>query len=91
MLKGVLEGKGYPWPCGVYVDSPAVGFEKILMAMETRVDGDGVHWEMPKGTDEELAALKASYEHLTKLRDETIGMGSLPPTSEWSKVNPALG
>jgi malate dehydrogenase len=91
MLKGVLEGKGYPWPCGSYVDSPAVGFEKILMAMETRVDGDGVHWEMPKGTEQELADLKASYEHLTKLRDETIAMGSLPPTTEWTKVNPALG
>lgn len=91
MLKAVLDRHGYPWPCGVYVDSPAVGFEKILMAMETHVDATGAQWEMPKGTEAELAALRASYEHLCKLRDETIGMGALPPLEEWHRVNPALG
>jgi malate dehydrogenase len=90
MLKAVIDGKGYEWPCGVYVDSPAVGFEKTLMAMETRVDADGVHWEMPRGTDDELAALRASYEHLVKLRDEVVEMGLLPKPSEWSSVNPHL-
>jgi len=90
MLKAVLDGKGYPWPCGVYVDSAACGFEKTLMAMETRLDSDGVHWEMPRGTDDELAALRASYEHLIKLRDEVVSMGILPPVGEWSKINPNL-
>ena len=46
---------------------------------------------MPHGTDEELAALRASYEHLVKLRDEVIDMGQLPPLAEWSSVNPRLG
>jgi len=91
LVKGVIEGKGYPWPCGVYVDSPETGFEKIQMAMETRVDGNGAHWEVPKGTDQEMADLKASYEHLTKLRDETIEMGSLPPLDKWLEINPKLG
>ena len=90
MLKAVLDGKGYPWPCGVYLDSEACGFEKTLMAMETRLDADGVHWEMPRGTDDELAALRASYEHLIKLRDEVVSMGLLPPIDAWSKVNPNL-
>ena len=91
MVAAAIDGKGYDWPCGVYVDSAAAGFEKTLMAMETRIDTDGVHWEMPRGTDEELAALRASYEHLVKLRDEVIDMGILPPLSEWSRVNPNLG
>ena len=91
MVRAVIDGKGYDWPCGVYLDSAAAGFEKTLMAMETRLDADGVHWEMPRGTDEELAALRASYEHLVKLRDEVIDMGLLPPLAEWSSVNPNLG
>ncbi len=90
MVKAVIDGKGYDWPCGVYLDSAAAGFEKTLMAMETRLDADGVHWEMPRGTDQELAALRASYEHLVKLRDEVIEMGLLPPLAEWSSVNPNL-
>ncbi len=90
MLKAVLDGKGYPWPCGVYVDSESAGFRNCLMAMETRVDREGVHWEMPRGSEAELADLRASYEHLTKLRDEVIAMGLLPPTEQWSDVNPKL-
>jgi len=90
MLKAVLDGKGYPWPCGVYVDSASCGFEKTLMAMETRLDADGVHWEMPRGSDDELNALRASYDHLIKLRDEVVSMGLLPPIDAWSKVNPNL-
>jgi malate dehydrogenase len=90
MLKAVIDGKGYPWPSGVYVDAPALGFEKIVMAMETRIDRTGVHWEMPRGTDQELAELRASYAHLVKLRDETIAMGVVPPLTEWAEINPAL-
>ena len=39
---------------------------------------------------DEIAALKASYEHLAKLRDEVVEMGLLPPLAEWKKVNPNL-
>jgi malate dehydrogenase len=88
MLKAVIDGKGYEWPCGVYVDKAP--FEKTMMAMETRLDAEGIHWQLPKGAETELADLTASYEHLGKLRDEVIEMGILPPTSEWSKVNPNL-
>jgi malate dehydrogenase len=90
MLKAVIEGGGYDWPCGVYVDSPQHGFEKILMAMETRLDRHGCRWEMPRGTEQEMDDLRASYEHLARLRDETIGLGALPPLDAWPRVNPHL-
>lgn len=91
MVKAAIDGKGYDWPCGVYVDAPDEGMRRIMMAMETRLDREGVHWEMPRGTDEELKALRASYEHLTKLRDEVVDMGLLPPLDEWARVNAHLG
>ncbi len=90
MVKAAIDGRGYPWPCGTYVDSPGDRFEKTLMAMETTLDSNGVRWEMPRGTDDEIAALRASYEHLVKLRDEVVAMGVLPPLDQWSKVNPNL-
>lgn len=90
MVKAVMDGEGYPWPCGVYVDSRKQGFEKILMAMETRVGPDGVTWDMPRGTDSELADLGTSYGHLIKLRDEVIEMGMLPRLDEWKDTNPNL-
>ncbi len=91
MVKAAMDGKDYPWPSGVYVDDPGLGFEKIMMAMETRLDKQGLSWTMPRGTDGEVAALKESYQHLTKLRDEVIAMGILPPLDQWAKVNPNLG
>ncbi|MCP3981283.1 MAG: malate dehydrogenase [bacterium] len=90
MIKAVMDGKGYDWPCGAFVHSPGDGFENILMAMESKLTREGLAWEMPHGTDDELAALRASYEHVTKLRDETIEMGLLPPLSDWANVNPNL-
>ena len=90
MLKAVIDGKGYDWPCGVYVDSKPLGFEKTLMAMETRLGPDGATWDMPRGTEEELAELRNSYTHLAKLRDEVIEMGQLPPLSAWKDANPNL-
>ena len=90
MLKSVLDGSDYPWPCGAYVKMPDHGMSQVMMAMETRLDGQGVHPAMPAGTDEEIAALRASYEHVAKLRDEVIGMGVLPPLDRWSELNPHL-
>jgi malate dehydrogenase len=90
MVKAVIDDKGYPWPCGVYVDSPGDRLEKTLMAMETTLGRDGVKWQMPRGTDDEMKALRASYEHLIKMRDEVIGMGVIPPTAKWSSLNPNL-
>jgi len=88
MIKGVIEGEGYPWPVGGYVND--FGFEKIMMAMETTLTADGLKLSMPSGYPEETEALKASYAHLTKLRDEVIDMGVLPPLADWSSVNPNL-
>lgn len=88
MVKGVIEGQGYPWPVGGYVND--FGFEKIMMAMETKLTSDGIQLSMPEGLPGEIDALKASYAHLTKLRDEVIGMGVLPPLADWSSVNPHL-
>jgi len=90
MTKCAIEGSGYDWPSGVYLDSEQAGFHKIMMGMETRLDSSGAHWEMPKGTDDEIAALRASYKHVSKLRDEVIEMGLLPPLEEWGKVNTNL-
>ena len=87
MVRSVIKGSVYPWPCGVYVDSPQNGFEKTLMAMETALSKDGVHWSMPAGTEDELYELRASYGHLVTLGDDVIQMGILPPTDEWSRVN----
>ena len=88
MIKGVIAGKGYPWPVGAYVDS--FGFEKIMMAMETELTNAGVSVTMPTGTESEIAELNASYSHLVKLRDEVIEMGVLPPLNQWSGLNPNL-
>lgn len=90
MTRAVMDGKGYPWPVGCYVDSEAAGLRHVLMAMETTIDQDGVHWQLPTGTDEEMADLRASYEHLTRMRDEVIEMGVIPPLEEWGSVNPIL-
>ena len=67
---------------GTFVDSE--GFSNIMMAMETTVSPDGVTYKLPTGTEGELAELKKSYEHLCKLRDEVISMGTLPPLSDWN-------
>lgn len=89
-IKAVMDGKGYAWPVGCYVHAPEHGFERIMMAMETTITTDGVAYTIPKGTDAEIAELKASYGHLVKLRDEVIAMGVLPPLVDWPKVNPHL-
>ncbi len=90
MVKAVIEDGGYEWPCGCYVDSQENGFRHVMMAMETTLDSGGVHWQMPQGSDEEMSALRVSYEHLVKLRDEVIEMGVLPSTDRWAEVNPNL-
>lgn len=90
MIKAVMDGAGYAWPVGCYVDLPAAGYSQIMMAMETKLTKDGVSYAMPTGTDAELAELKVSYGHLVKLRDEVVAMGVLPPLADWKKINPNL-
>lgn len=90
MVKAVMDNKGYPWPSGTYVNHEESGMTQIMMAMETTLGSNGIFWSVPEGTESELADLKASYDHLTKLRDEIIEMGVLPPLDQWSTVNPNL-
>ncbi len=90
MTRSVIDGRRYPWPAGRYIDSEEAGYRQTLMALETTIDQNGVHGSIPEGTEQEMADLRASYEHLTKLRDEVIGMGVIPPLDQWSSVNPNL-
>jgi len=90
MVKAVMDGQGYPWPVGCYVNHVLHNFNHIMMAMETTLTKDGVSWVIPAGTSEELHELAVSYGHLCKLRDEVVAMGVLPPLEDWKKVNPNL-
>ena len=55
--------------------------------MPTTIDKTGVHYDLPTGTEEEMAALKASYEHLCKMRDEIVTLGIIPAVADWKKDN----
>lgn len=87
MLRGVL-GEAYEWPSGAYVNTN--GMSNIMMAMPATLSDKGVSYSMPEGTDEDIKALKESYEHLVALRDQTIEDGIIPPLSEWGASNPHL-
>ncbi len=88
MIEGAMGGEPFTWPAGCFVK--AFGFENVMMAMPTVIDKDGVHFTKPEGTEEEMAALQASYEHLQKMRDELVTLNIIPPISEWNKENPNL-
>jgi len=90
MTKAAIEGCGYGWPCGAYVDAPEHDMRHVMMAMETTVARSGVSWTMPSGTAAEMDQLRASYRHVAKLRDEVIAMGILPPVEAWANENPHL-
>jgi malate dehydrogenase len=62
-----------------------------MMGMPADLSDAGVRWSMPDGADQDLEALKASYDHLVSLRDQTIADGILPPLADWGKHNPHLG
>lgn len=87
MLRGIL-GESYEWPCGAYVNTN--GMDHIMMGMPATLSQDGVNYTMPEGTDEDIASLKESYNHVVALRDEVIKAGILPPLSEWANSNPNL-
>jgi malate dehydrogenase len=87
MLRGFL-GERYRLPCGTYCDRDP--YHHVMMAMPTYFGGKGLEWHKPDGDEEDMAALNTSYAHVSKLRDEVIAMGLLPPISDWHKVNPNL-
>ena len=88
MIAAAMGGAPFTWPAGVFVNDSM--FSNAMMAMETVIDKNGVRYAPAKGTAEEMEALKESYSHLTKLRDEVIAMGIIPPVSEWKKLNKNL-
>jgi malate dehydrogenase len=88
MLRARIQSGSYPWPCGVYF--PSGEFEGVMMASDARFTAEGLVGMFPEGDDEDMAALRNSYTHLCKLRDEVIEAGILPARSEWNRVNPNL-
>ena len=56
MIAAAMGGKPFRWPAGTYVHSH--GFDHIMMAMETEITKDGVHYKELNGTPEEEAKLK---------------------------------
>ena len=88
MIEGAMGGAPFTLPAGCYVNNEQ--FKNVMMAMPTTIDATGVHFVNPQGTEEEMAGLQASYEHLCKMREEIIGLGIIPPVEEWVKDNPNL-
>jgi len=88
MMRAAMGGGEFNWPAGRYVSFK--GFDHIMMAMEVTITANGAAYEEVTGTAEEMAALEKSYEHLTTLRDEVIGMGVLPPVEKWNEINPNI-
>ena len=56
MIAAAMGGKPFRWPAGTYVHSH--GFDHIMMAMETEINKDGVHYKELKGTPEDVAVWK---------------------------------
>ena len=82
-------GEGYE-AAVAYAVADKLGFKNVMMAMPTTIDKTGVHFTEPAGTEEELASLQKSYEHLCKMRDEIVELGIVPPVAEWKEMNPNL-
>jgi malate dehydrogenase len=88
MIEGAMGGEAFTWPAGRYVSF--IGFDHIVMAMDTRITAEGAFYDEPMGSDEEMADLKKSYEHLCKMRQEVIDLGILPPIEKWGEINKNL-
>ena len=88
MIRSVMGGETFRYPAGTYVSNEK--YNHIMMAMDTVLDANGCSYKMPVGTDEEIAKLDASYEHLCKMRDELVTLNIVPAISEWSSINPNL-
>ncbi len=90
MIEAAMGGQKFTLPAGTYVNCGKCGFHNVMMAMPTTIDATGVHFTAPVGTEEEMAALNASYQHLCKMRDEIIELGIIPAVADWKSVNPNL-
>ncbi|MBR5335871.1 MAG: malate dehydrogenase [Bacteroidaceae bacterium] len=88
MIRSVMGGETFRYPAGTYVSNEK--YNHIMMAMDTVLDANGCSYKMPVGTEEEIAKLDASYEHLCKMRDELVTLNIVPAISEWNSINPNL-
>ena len=88
MIEGAMGGTPFTLPAGCYVNTPQ--YKNVMMAMPTTIDATGVHFTDPKGTAEEMAALDASYAHLSKMRDELVTLEIIPEVAKWGELNPNL-
>jgi len=90
MIEGAMGGDPFTLPAGCYVNCDKCGYKNVMMAMPTTIDATGVHFTAPQGTEEEIAGLQKSYEHLQAMRDEIISLGIIPAVADWAKENPNL-
>ena len=90
MIEGAMGGAPFTWPAGCYVNCDKCGYKNVMMAMPTTIDATGVHFTAPQGTEEEMAALASSVEHLGKMREEIISLGIIPAVADWGTMNPNL-
>lgn len=88
MIHAAMGGEKFDWPVGVYVSNDE--FNHIMMAMETTLGNNGVHYKDVQGTEKEQAKLRQSYKHLCGLRDSLISSGVIPEISKWKTINPNL-
>lgn len=88
MIGTVMGGDKFDWPVGAYVNNGE--FDHVMMAMETSLDANGVHYKDVKGTDDEHSELKQSYKHLCDLRDSLIKSGVIPAIDQWKLINSNL-
>ena len=88
MIRSVMGGAPFRFPAGTYVCNEK--YNHIMMAMDTVLDVNGCSYKMPVGTEEELAKLDASYEHLCKMRDELVTLNIVPAIEKWGEINPNL-
>jgi len=90
MIQAAMGGETFTLPAGCYVNDEKLGFKNVMMAMPTTIDKTGVHFTEATGTEEEMASLQKSYEHLCKMRDEIVELGIVPPVAEWKEMNANL-
>lgn len=88
MIRAAMGGEKFNYPIGTYVCNEK--YNHIMMAMDTEMTTEGCKYKMPVGTEEEMAKLDASYEHLCKMRDELITLKIVPAIDQWSSINPNL-
>ncbi len=88
MIRSVMGGEPFRFPVGTYVTTDK--YDHIMMAMNTKLDTTGAHYEVPTGTAEENASLDASYSHLCKMRDELVDLKIIPEIAKWKEINPNI-